>query len=372
MPGPPRHDLSALQARRRPADHGQVGWLRRITEHPTTRVALLILAGAQAMVGAFILGLAVNIGTSSVGPGAKAGPFSLVAVPVAGIVGTPTSITVTADGSLWFTDASPSAIGRIDAAGAVTRSPTRLPWAPGVLTPRGDGGVWFTDPTGAGIGSVTPSGTSVSRGILARGSPRGVVAGPDGNVWFTFAAEGGGWIGRMSPAGEVTRFLLPPNRHDPGQIVAGPDGNLWFAMADGLGRITPAGEITPVEVGATAITPTLTAGPDKAIWFARNTPTGGTSVGRVDIGRAPRVTAVYDMPAGASLRGIVTGSDGNLWVAEEGGEAIARVTTRGQVTQYSLPPGQYPEVLAAGKGRLYFTFNASGGAGGVGRFDLPR
>jgi virginiamycin B lyase len=192
-------------------------------------------------------------------------------------------------------------------------------------------------------------------------------------VWFTVDGEGGDWIGRMTPAGAVTRFPLSPSHHDPGPIVAGPDGNLWFAMAGALGRVTPNGVITEVEVGPTAGTPSLTVGPDKAIWFAKNTPATGAAVGRVAMGRDPKVTAVYDLPDGAGLKGIVAGSDGNLWVAEQSREALARISPRGHVTQYTLQGSQYPDAMVAGRdGGLYFTFHAPAGRGGVGRIDLPR
>jgi streptogramin lyase len=349
-----------------------VASLRRIIDHPSTRVALLILAGAQAMAGAFIVGLAVNIGTSSVqGSPPAVGPVPLFAEPVPGVFSALHAIAVTADGHLWYTDSNPS-ISRIVADDTVLHYPLASLGVPEALTARKDGGVWYADPSGSAIGFVTSSGALGRYPIRAIASPRGLISGPDGDVWFTVDAAGGDWIGRMTPAGEMTRFLLPPPRHDPGQIVAGPDGNFWFAMGDALGRITPRGDITAVELGPTAGRPSLTVGPDKAIWFARNTPNGGATVGRVETGRVPKVTAEYSLPDGAGLRGIVAGSDGNLWVAEQTREAIARVSPQGRVTQYALP-GQYPEVMVAGRdGGLLFTFHLPAGKGGVGRIDLPR
>lgn len=350
--------------------------LRRIIDHPSTRVALLILAGAQAMIGAFVVGLAVNIGTSSVQVGppvvpADVGPIRLFAAPVSGVFSTPQAVALTADGHLWYTDSNPS-ISRVVAADTVFHYPFRGPGVPGALAARGDGGVWYTDPGGSAIGFVTSSGATGRYPIGGAGYPRGVTSGPDGNAWFTVEAQGTGWIGRMTPAGEVTRFPLPQSRQGPGPIVAGPDGNLWFAMADALGRVTPRGEITVVEVGPSAGRPSLTVGPDKAIWFARNTAIGGAAVGRVETSRNPKVTAVYDLPDGAGLKGIVAGSDGNLWVAEQTREGIARVSPKGRVTQYTVP-GQYPEAMVAGRdGGILFTFHSPGGAGGLDRFDIPR
>ena len=131
--------------------------MRRIADHPTARVVLLILAGAQAMIGAFIVGLAVNLGVSEVSSPAAVTPVNpgllpLAAVYLAGIGGTPPSIVAAVDGSLWFAALNPPAIGRVDAGGNVSRYPTRVPWGPGTVAARPDGGVWYADPAGAAIG----------------------------------------------------------------------------------------------------------------------------------------------------------------------------------------------------------------------------
>src|SRR5581483_11856976 len=86
--------------------------------------------------------------------------------------------------------------------------------------------------------------------------PRAITAGPDGNVWFV--EQNTGRIGRITPAGVIPEFTLPPPPADPltpRDITAGPDGNLWFTeggpeeipghVGEGvIGRITPAGVIT--------------------------------------------------------------------------------------------------------------------------------
>ena len=61
--------------------------------------------------------------------------------------------------------------------------------------------------------------------------------------------------------------------------------------------------------------------------------------------------------ANAQLQGIVTGPDGNLWVAERSANAIARVTPSGTVTEFPLPnANSAPFWLAAGSdGALWFT-----------------
>jgi streptogramin lyase len=57
--------------------------------------------------------------------------------------------------------------------------------------------------------------------------------GQDGNLWYTEEDE----IGRITPAGKITPFPLPQSL--PMGITCGPDGNFWFTDVDQIGRITP-------------------------------------------------------------------------------------------------------------------------------------
>ena len=130
-----------------------------------------------------------------------------------------------------------------------------------------------------------------------------ITAGPDGNLWFTGLDRA--QIGRLTPAGQVTEFLLPSaNSDEREEITAGPDGNLWFTEEYNhqIGRITPAGQITEFPLPATA------------------------------------------MPTG---RGITAGPDGNLWFTL--GDEIGRMTPAGQVSTFPLPTRQQ---LARGGLRL--------------------
>lgn len=51
-----------------------------------------------------------------------------------------------------------------------------------------------------------------------------VARGPDGNLWFSENMRQR--IGRITAAGKLTRFRLPP-RVEPGYMVGGP-GGVWF------------------------------------------------------------------------------------------------------------------------------------------------
>lgn len=110
-------------------------------------------------------------------------------------------------------------------------------------------------------------------------NPYWITNGPDGNLWFT---EGNaGRISRISPAGQVARFVIPAQYGAPGYqsvpsyITPGPDGNLWFSQYSGgtpttftaaLGRITPSGLIAEFPTDEEVIGG-VTTGPDGNLWF---------------------------------------------------------------------------------------------------------
>src|SRR5207245_11434516 len=97
--------------------------------------------------------------------------------------------------------------------------------------------------------------------------PDSITVGPDGNLWFT--EDSGNKIGRITPAGVITEFPLPPNLNCPPNginsplgITAGPDGNLWFTESYGhkVGRIPPPRHLAELAVathgrGPMGITP---------------------------------------------------------------------------------------------------------------------
>ena len=118
-----------------------------------------------------------------------------------GISGDPQEITVGPDGNMWFTQMSPSAIGRITPLGAVTMFTAGLPGgsAPQAITTGSDGNVYFTDNGANAIGRVTAAGaiTEYSAGLSPAADLKGIATGSDGALWF---AEHIGAIGRMTVA----------------------------------------------------------------------------------------------------------------------------------------------------------------------------
>ncbi len=105
----------------------------------------------------------------------------------------------------------------------------------------------------------------------------------------------------------VTWFTLPADLPPVTAMSVGPDGNLWLTASRQIEFLVPDQ-------------------PPPESYVARAT-TGGD------------VTFTFSLPnPGANPVAIVAGPDGALWVAEVYGNAVARVTTQGQVTEYPVPP----------------------------------
>jgi virginiamycin B lyase len=222
-----------------------------------------------------------------------------------------------------------------------------------------DGNLWVTAGGGNSIFRVTPAGAMTRYVIPTAGSgPSGIAAGPDGNLWFT--ETGANQIGRISPvSGTFTEFPLPAAGSIPSGIAAGPDGALWFAEAGGdrIGRITTSGTITEYPLPPPLRTPgSIVSGSDGALWFTLETPPYG-------LGRITIAGAITSFPApGQVVRALTAGSDGALWFSEFFGFAgahfsIARMATDGTLTEFPLPEEFNPVFgLAFGSdGNLWLT-----------------
>jgi virginiamycin B lyase len=139
----------------------------------------------------------------------------------------------------------------------------------------------------------------------------------------------------------------------PWGITTGPDGALWFTEEQGnkIGRITTTGTTTEYPMPMAGTYPTaITAGPDGALWFT----VAGDGIGLGRITTSGNITQ-YSAQYGS---GITMGPDGALWYTT--GSGIGRITSAG-ITYYSVPANnQYPYWITAGPdGALWFTNNES-------------
>lgn len=201
----------------------------------------------------------------------------------------PGAITAGPDGNLWFVS-SDNRIGRISPAGAVAAFSIPTPNSgAGDICAGADGNLWFTESFARKVGRISLDGVVTEFSIPeAIGILGAIASGPDGNLWF---AESDrlrccGAIGQITVQGAVRRFPLPTAGvpsivlNIVGDIASGPDGSVWFIEGGGvlepgrfralrkIGRITPDGTISEFVILGSGDPPgSLVAGPDGALWF---------------------------------------------------------------------------------------------------------
>ena len=225
------------------------------------------------------------------------------------------------------------------------------------------------------IGRITPAGQVTEFPIPPSSSgPDRITAGPDGNLWFTYVSSDYR-IGRITPAGQVTVFPTPSANHSsvPFDIAAGPDGNLWFTEPYGnkIGRITPAGQVT--EFPVSLYPGDIKAGPDGNLWFTESEPIPPQPGRRDMIGRITPSGQVTEFPlSGFLMSGEAFGPDGNLWFTKgvyepiTGGppgaakrvEFLSRITPAGQITDIPLSGfAGGGEMTFGPDGNLWYTYS---------------
>ncbi len=93
---------------------------------------------------------------------------------------------------------------------------------------------------------------------------QGLIEGPDGNIWFTegenFIGSKGPTIGRITPSGKVTEFLLQNiTKRNVGygtfSLIVAHDKSIWFTELDAIGNITTDGHFTEYPITDTTIGP---------------------------------------------------------------------------------------------------------------------
>jgi virginiamycin B lyase len=276
--------------------------------------------------------------------------------------------------ALWFV--GNDGIGRRAADGTVTERKLSSPIALADAIAAGPGGVvWVTSGGELGeaeIDRIAADG-KVTRVALPGYEEAGRIAvDGEGNAWFTiwgprFVRDetfGKAWIGRLTPAGKLTRFALPgnPKRRDegPGTIVAGPGGRMWFTdpALRKIGSISASGKIVEhsAPVPAEGLAPTA----DGGLWF-----TGFGGIGTIDAhgkvrllttagNEGDEITSGMDGPAAVD-------SSGNLWFIDQKGWT-ERVTPSGQLSWVGLPRLQKATGIVAGPEGSIWEATGSGSA----------
>jgi len=267
------------------------------------------------------------------------------------------------DGTTTSAD-SGGAMSGVGPAITFTEFPIDTPSQPGQIVAGKDGNLWFihqsTKPSA--LSKMTLSGAfSLYTTPLTNIGPVGIAAGPDGNVWYT-KQQG---VGFVTPGGQINERGVPGG-HDSAGITTGPDGNLWFTepIANNVANTSPGGNFTEYAVPTADGGPYgITTGPDGNLWFTEQN-AAGNKIGRV----TPTGTFTeWPIPTMASNAwGIAKGPDGNVWFTEKDGLKIGRITPTGTITEFPVPSGGNPGAIVAGPdGNLWFA--ETGASNAIGR-----
>lgn len=196
-----------------------------------------------------------------------------------------------------------------------------------------------------------------------------ITAGPDGAVWFMERSDLNNAfekIGRITSQGVTREYTITGATWGGGfiddyapTITTGPDGALWFTGVSlnrtyTIGRMTTSGStrffqgVDPnyLANGPWAITP----GPDGALWFTMQN--GG--IGRITTAGVATSFACVACQ-GHSPLSIIAGPDGALWFSVYGG--LRRIATSGVIDdRWMTPPPIQPDSLTLGPdGAVWFT-----------------
>lgn len=200
------------------------------------------------------------------------------------------------------------------------------------------------------VAALIPSAASAAPALNgdfpAGGKPGQITQGPDGNMWAVLTSNHD--LVKIAPDGTATNYDATDILGAVG-ITAGPDGNLWVTQTGGVAKFSPADPTNATKFPIAAITDArrIVSGPAGHLYTA-----SGDKV--IDIDPANPAGATNFTVPGMGARGIATGSDGTLWVADFGGQRIVNVKTDGTGQTFYATPGGPQEVGAGPNAQVAF------------------
>jgi streptogramin lyase len=187
----------------------------------------------------------------------------------------PISMAVDPENTVWLLDESASAIDRyVPGTGEFDQYPTEHDPVGLALAP--ERSLWVTQawPAVSRFSLIRDKPQDLESQFVQPSGPLGIVTGPDAAGWFT---EGlAGEIGRIAPTGGLQQFQIPnptgardgaTAAPDPSHITVGPDGALYFTDPgdDSIGRITTAGEVSEFPIPPVPTSMQITKGSADAV-----------------------------------------------------------------------------------------------------------
>ncbi len=196
----------------------------------------------------------------------------------------------------------------------------------------------------------------------------GIVSDPaDNALWFV--EQTGNNVGRVSIGGTITEYPIPTVNSAPTSMALGSDGNLWFteenSFANKIGTINPTTHvITEYSAGISPfVFPyQITSNPDGNLYF---TEYDGNKIARIT---TAGVVTEFTIPTANTFPGyIVSAPDGALWFTQSGTNQIGRMTTSGSFTEYTIPTASSnPSGISVGPDGALWFLEESGAANKVG------
>jgi virginiamycin B lyase len=259
--------------------------------------------------------------------------------------------SVDGDGNVWVGEMGTNHLTRIEASsGAVTS------WTPpggqyNIMATAADkqGNVWFTEQAANYIGRFDPRAQKFTTYPLS--TENGLGMGPQdlrfdssGKLWFTLLS--GGRIGRLDPAtGAIQTWPVPATQDGaksyPFALALTSDGRVWFGLLTGgaVGKLDPAtGTVTLLRLAdEKAAVFSMASDGDGNIWFTEMQ-TG--KIGRVDAksGQLSEIATPRALGDPSTLYAVATASNGDVWFASAGANALIRYTPQTQAFRFFVLP----------------------------------
>jgi streptogramin lyase len=183
------------------------------------------------------------------------------------------------------------------------------------------------------------------------GAPKQISQGPDGNLWVVLSG-GTKEYARVTPDGTVTEFDAPPGIAALEDVTSGPNNHVWFSATNNVVEVDPANATAPTAHSFPQIAGArgIVQGSDGNLWVVELD-------GLVKVGPNGAFISEHLVP-GSSGRGITLGSDGRVWWADFGNGNVRATDTAGVTTNYTGSTKGLQEIAAGPAGQVAFTQQA--------------
>jgi virginiamycin B lyase len=192
--------------------------------------------------------------------------------------------------------------------------------------------------------------------------PFGVTRGPNGSEWFALDH----YVARIDQQGVITRYpVSDANEQDVGWLTTGPDGAVWFCERDTgkVGRIDAAGHMREYDLPSPdAIPQGIVFAPDGNLYVTEQ---GSNAIARLNPDTGQATDIPVPTPDSTTQSGAL-GPDGAIWFIERAAAKVGRMTLDGHFTEYQLAAGSFPNRIVVGPdSALWFTELRAGKVGRI-------